>query len=307
MNARLVFIFTDSSTTESYKPLSFTFRKSSYLPYTQMKARAVIGTTELMSVSEVKLFVNDKLVHYGLIDTLSVSKVNGDSIVNVTSRSFTSLLCQNQIEPGMKTGVSINDLMDSFYDFPHVTHENNSDTSSYIFVKNNSTMWDALVNLSYKLCGTYPYIRGTNCINITAVSSPTRFTFADSEITETGTELDLRNTASDFHMSDINGEFGSYELTDTSIAARSIVRHKFFELDKQFLSDPQSALVYRDKYRCRALRRRFIRYCGYRGEDLSDSVTFGSVVGRRIDSVEINGSDKGIFTKLSVYYDKFYL
>ena len=145
MNARLVFIFTDSSTTESYKPLSFTFRKSSYLPYTQMKARAVIGTTELMSVSEVKLFVNDKLVHYGLIDTLSVSKVNGDSIVNVTSRSFTSLLCQNQIEPGMKMGVSINDLMDSFYDFPHVTHENNSDTSSYIFVKNNSTMWDALL------------------------------------------------------------------------------------------------------------------------------------------------------------------
>ena len=77
----------------------------------------------------------------------------------IESRGFTSLLCQNQIEPGLKTNISFNSLMDVYYTLPYVTHEDNSDTGNYIYVKDNSNMWDGVVNLSYKLYGNYPFIR----------------------------------------------------------------------------------------------------------------------------------------------------
>jgi hypothetical protein len=206
----------------------------------------------------------------------------------------------------MKTGVSINSLMDSYYTFPYVTHENNSDASNYIFVKNNSSMWDGIVNLSYKLCGTYPYIRGTNGVRITPESSPQQFTYQSSGLITSGTELTYRRMISGFHMSDINGDYGNYDLIDPDVTAKKIVRHKFFELARQFLSDPQQALVFRDKYTARAAERTFCSYCGYNGEDLSDTATFGDVTGRRITALEINGSHKGIFTEVSTYRDKFY-
>ena len=107
-------------------------------------------------------------------------------------------------------------------------------------------------------------------------------------------------------MADINGNYGTYELTDYDAEAKRIVRHKFFELDRQFLSDPQLALVFRDKYTNRAAERVFCSYCGYRGEDVSDTASFGDVSVRRITALEINGSRNGIFTEVSVYRDRFY-
>lgn len=306
MNAKIVIVSSTGTSTVSEELLSFTFRKDKYTPYTMLNARfAASEDSNFMSASEAKLYVDDILVHHGLIDTISLSLEGGCNIARLVSRGFTSLLCQNQIEPGLKEGVSINSLMDSFYTFPYITHENNSDSSSYIFVKDNSSMWGAVANLSYKLCGTYPYIRGTNCVRITRVPEPNEYTFANSDITASGTELNCRRTASHFHMSDLMGDYGTYEYEDSSISSLGIVRHIFFELDKQFLNEPESALVYRDKFLSRGMRRRFIRFCGYNGCDLSDIVTFGVLSERRIDTVYITGSDKGIFTEIGVYNDHF--
>lgn len=229
----------------------------------------------------------------------------GKQITTLTSRGFTSLLCQNQIEPGMKTGVSINSLMDGLYSLPYVEHEDNSDTSNYIFVKNNSTMWDALANLSYKLCGTYPYIRGTNTVRITPMSTPKSYTYSTSDLLTMGEEFTFRRLISDFHMADINGDHGTYSLSDSDVSARGIVRHKYFELDRQFLYDPQQALEYRDKYAYRGFKRSFCSYRGYNGEELSDIVTFGKIKSARIGCVEITGSQKGVITEISTYNDKF--
>lgn len=306
MDAKIVIITTTGGTIESDAILSFTFRKEKYIPYTMLSARfSADGVSSLISAAEAKLYVGGILVHYGLIDTLSQTYEDGVNMVRIVSRGFTSLLCQNQIEPGFRNGVSINNLMDSFYTLPHITHENNSDSSSYIFVKSSSSMWEAVANLAYKLCGTYPYIRGTNCVRITAAPSPLEFTFSDSDITAKGTDLNFRRSASHFHMSDILGNYGDYEYEDTSISALGIVRHIYFELDKQFLNEPESALRYRDKFLSRGMRRRFIRFCGYNGCDLSDVVTFENVTNRRVDTVSVTGSEKGIFTEIGVFNDRF--
>ena len=305
MTAKIIVRNTDSSTAEETKLLSFKLKKEAYLPYTLLSARILTDASAFESASEIMLYIGTKMVHHGLIDSLKTVTTGKKNITVLNSRGFTSLLCQNQIEPGMKTGVSINSLMDSFYTLPYVEHENNSDTSNYIYVKSNSSMWDSLVNLSYKLCGTYPYIRGTNTVRITQYGSPVSYSYNSSQLLTKGTELVLRRVISDFHMSDINGDYGTYDLTDSDAVSRKIVRHKYFELDRQFLYSPQQALEYRDKYAFRGFRRHFCSYSGYSGEELSDVVTFGSITSGRISCIEITGSNKGIVTELSVYNDKF--
>ncbi len=110
---------------------------------------------------------------------------------------------------------------------------------------------------------------------------------------------------SHFHMSNINEEFGEFDLEDSSVIAQNIIRHRFFDLDRQFLYNPQQALEYRSKFASRASERIFCTYSGYKGEDLSDLATFGFAYNERIGAVTITGSSDGIITEISTYRDKF--
>jgi hypothetical protein len=296
---------TDGTEYTEDRLISFSFRKDAYLPYTLLSGKIVSDGRIFTDAAEIFLCVEGFTVHHGLIDQITTETSGGICLTSFVSRGFTSLLCQNQLEPGMITGVSINSLMDSFYTLPYVTHENNSDTSSYIYVSSNSTMWDGVVNLSYKLCGTYPYIRGDNCVRITPFPDPESFSYTDDELLSAGSEFTGRRLMSHFHMADISGHYGTYDLTDSDVTARKIIRHKYFELDMEFLNDPQQALAYRDKYVCRAWKRLFCKYSGYNGEDISDTVTFNGVSNERISAVTITGNSSGITTSLSVYHDRF--
>lgn len=306
MKAKIVFKYTDGSTHEDEKLISFTFVKEAYTPYTSLTARIHADDLHFENISDVYFYVGDKLVHHGLVDRVDSSLAQSGCNAYIFSRGFTSLLCQNQLEPGMISQISINSLMDSYYTLPNVTHEDNSDTSGYIYVKYGSTMWDGVANLAYKQTGMYPYIRGTNCVRITAETAPVAFEYSDEQLTERGTACDYRRLISDLNMSDINGEHGTYTLSDTAVTSRNIVRHKVFELDYQYLYDPQQALEYRSKFAKRGFTSQYCSYCGYNGEDLCDIVSFGDVSGRRICRVEISGDSSGVFTSLSVYDDGFF-
>ena len=304
-NRTFLLLISGNSSCEEEHILSFSFAKDAYTPYTAISVRLCAQTDSFLSPTEVKFFVMGHLVHHGIIDSTASEISGGKRILTLTSRGFTSLLCQNQIEPGLVTGVSINSLMDSYYTLPYVTHEDNSDQSSYIYVKNNSSMWDGIVNLSYKHYGTYPYIRGTNCVRITPFETPASFVHDNDNLISIGEKFSSKRLISHLHMADMSGEFGHYELESPDAADLGIVRHIFFELDKQFLNDPADALVYRDKFASRAFRQRFCVYKGYCGEDVSDIVSFDDVDSQRIAAVEISGNHAMITTRLSVYYDKF--
>ena len=130
--------------------------------------------------------------------------------------------------------------MDSYYQLPYVTHEDNSDESNYIYVKNHSTMWDGVVNLSYKLTGMYPYISGTNCVRITADSDPSSFSYDDDQILATGMAYNFKRMISHFNMSDINGDYGNITLEDSFVTDKKIIRHNVFELDSRLWSTEAS-------------------------------------------------------------------
>lgn len=304
MNTRIVIKNTDSTESVNENVLSFTFIKDVYTPYTYLRIKAVSSVQTFTNAGEILFYLDNILIHHGLIDNVSSSFCDGQSTVSVTSKGFTSLLTFNQTEPGLKTNISINMLMDSFYSFPYITHEDNNQTS-YIYVDKNSTMWEGIENLSYKICGTYPYIRGTNCVMMTAVQSPSVFSYSTDNVLSYGSELNTKRLYSNFHMADINGDFGNYEYEDLEVTARNIVRHRFFELDMRFLYSPQQALEYRDKLCRRGEKRSFISYCGYNGEDLYDTVSFGDIVSKPVSRVKISGDSTGTVTEISVYSDKF--
>lgn len=305
MSVSLIFVNKDMTTAVKADILSFSFRKDAYLPYTKLSVSFVTNGEDIDEYAEMKLFIGEKLIHHGYIETLERRKSGGKYTMFAVSNGFTAQLCRAQIEPGLKMSVSLNSLMDGFYTLPYVEHENNSDTSNYIYVRKNTAMWDAVASLSYKLCGTYPYVRGANTVRITAFPEPVSYVYSEGECTETGIGSDHRRLNTNYHMADINGEYGHYDLTDSDAAAYRLVRHIYMELDMRFLYSPQQALEYRDKLDNRGMRKRYCVYSDYRGEDISDIMTIGSDQPARIMFIEIKGSSKGIFTKVGTYEDKF--
>ena len=302
---QLILVRRDLTTAAAADILSFSFRKDAYLPYTKLSAAFTADISDTDEYAEAKLYVGGKLIHHGSIETLDLRTSGGVQKIYLTSSGFTAQLCKNQIEPGLKMSVSLNSLMDSFCTLPYVEHENNSDTGNYIYVKQNTAMWDAVASLSYKLRGSYPYIRGTNTVMITPYSTPEDFSFTESNCLFSGISADRRKIGSNYHMADINGEYGHYDLVDSDTLSYKLVRHIYSELDMRFLYSPQQALEYRDKLDCRAMKSRYIVYSGYNGEDLWDKLYIGGQLTGRIAFVEINGSSKGIITRTGVYMDKF--
>ena len=308
MTARIVLKFTDSSQAEFFNIISFSFSKDVYVPYTSLSAKLSVSGSlcNFSGVSEICLYIGSDCVHHGLVDSIRTYTEKGIQFLTLSSRGFTSLLLQNQMEEGIISGISLNSLMDGFYTLPYITHENNSDESSYIYIKKSSSMWDGVVCLGYKLYGIYPYIRGTNCVRISAESSPESFSFTADELTSHGRSLSLRRAVSGFHMADISGEYDTYVRYDQNIADRKIIRNRFFELDRQFLYAPEEALVFHDKIANRGIVSDFCTYCGFSGEDLYDVVSFPNVSSKRIASVSISGSSQGIFTTIGVCTDDFF-
>ncbi len=301
----LLFRNTTYQDTQEVKLLSFGFKKEAYTPFTSLTANFIAETTYPDTVSEVLLYIDGRLVHHGTADKITVTERRGVRTGHLTSSGFSCMLIQNQLEPGLYTNISINSLMDNMIQIPYVTHQDSSDSSGYIYVLKGSTMWDGIVNLCYKKNSKYPYIRGTNCIMLDPYTQPEEYTYTASEQIAAGRGIDTRRFVSDFHMADIDEQYGTFDLHDPDAGDRKIVRHKYFDLDRRFLYDPPQALQYRDKVSKRGWKREFITYSGYKGEDLSDLAVFGGQPARRISGIEITGNHEGVFTEISVYADSF--
>lgn len=305
MQIKLQIKKTDSSSMEELEILSFSFKKNLYTPYTMLTAGFIANNSDYLSVCEIILTINNQTVHHGLIDSFEISEKNGIKTGKIVSRGFTSLLLQNQIEPGIKNNISLNSLLDNYYPLNYITHEDNSNTENYIFVQNRSTMWDGVVTLAYKLCNSYPFIESANCVRITPKSQPSHFSFTDCDIMAYGIYHDFSNLISNFDMPDIEGNYGTYTLEDSAVTANKIIRHKYIDFDREFLYDPQQALIFRNKIANKAKLCYYIEYSGYNGEDLTDTVSFKSIDTKKIGLVNIKGSPKGIFTRTGIYSDDF--
>lgn len=278
-----------------------TFKKDAFTPYTTLTAVAA-ATPFPSDIHEIRLAVEAYTVHKGIVDSYKVVEEKGFKKAVITSRGYTSLLTENQLAPGLYTDISLNKLFKNYFTLPNITHEDNSDLS-YIYVNKGAAMWDGAANLSYKLKGSYPYIRKHNTVMMSMPTDAKNLAYTDEQIVSRGTELSTARMVSHYHMADIGGDYGKFESVSKEAVSRNLIRHRYFELDRRFLYSPQSACDFRTMMSERGYKRKFFTYNGYQGEDLNDLVTFGDTAEKRIKAIRITGNSKGVFTELSVYED----
>ena len=106
-----------------FKVLSFSFTKDVYTPFTRLTAVFEAYTAVPETAQLAWFYVNGNFIHQGFIDTFRITEEGGFRRGIITSRGFTAQYLQNQLEPGLYTNMSLNDLMDEYMQLPYVTHE----------------------------------------------------------------------------------------------------------------------------------------------------------------------------------------
>lgn len=162
---QLVLMGKNSKTQISSGIASFTLDKEMYTPYSQLTAAAYgsFSLTQFADVSRVQLLVNGTEMHFGTVEQCRLTLEKGIARVQISSRGLTAMLLQNQLEPGLHTAMSLDRLMQEFVSFPkEITWESSTDISNYLFVKENTSLWDGAANLTYKLCQRYPFVYHAN-------------------------------------------------------------------------------------------------------------------------------------------------
>lgn len=282
--------------------IGFRCGKERYTPYSSLDVTAVLGSTDSISdVREVRLEIGGTAVHSGIMDNMTVSESGGVKRLRITSRGFSSMLSQNELEPGLLTGITLNKLMSEKMAVPNVTWQSSTDSARYIYVKEHDSQWSAIVSLGLTLNGQYPHIGGTNEVRLTQRSAAV---IVPQNVFETGTTEDYSKMASHYHMKDVNGEY-SYNYTDGYAEGRGIIRHKYVNFDRQFLSLADFGLQYRLNFSQRGCRSRYMRYQGWCGEELRSTVRFPDGTAAEVSVIEISGNaKKGIFTMTGCYFDR---
>ncbi|MCD8219613.1 MAG: hypothetical protein LUC50_04505 [Ruminococcus sp.] len=257
----------------------------------------------------MELSYDDTQLHLGTVENLEVVHEKGVYRLHLVSRSLTAMLLQNQLEPGLHATVSLDKLMTEFYTLPEeITWEASEDTSNYLYVKSNSSMWDGVVSLTYKIYASYPFVRGANEICMNPPDTYQTFTASDAaELLKVGTVTDQSLLCSDYYMADADGTYGAFHESDTEVSSHGLVRTKQLALDLQYIYNPQQALTFRRKFADRRLIRYYVEILGASTLSLGDRITYGSILnGALITRVCITGNGNGIRTRLEAYEDPFH-
>lgn len=283
----------------------FRYVKELYTPYVYFECRFLSSAAEIAEFNRVEFWIYGKVMHQGLVDSIDIRRSSNRYDVYVKSKGFTSLLCQNQPEPGMMRNVDLNGVIKTFPDIPYVTCEK-SDVENYIYIKDGATVWDAVCSLGFRQTGLYPYIEGTNNVRITQ-RNPSRHCYLDERhILSTGVRHDFTRVISHVHMQDIEGNYNVYSKNSQSATDRNIIRHKQIPLDRQFLNNPDSALDYKLDFSLRGIVCNYIKYAGYNYEDLFDLITYGNFSRKKVHSVEVVFNGGMPVTQLGFYNDGFF-
>lgn len=284
------------------------FEKERYTPYTTVSG-VFICEEEMGEIGSVRVFLDGGVIHYGPVDSFE-SYVSGNiRYASFTSHGFSMALSQNQPKPGLSFSVSLDGLMTSNIVLPNVTWEENTQTAGYIFVKENSSMWDAVVALCRKLNGGYPYISGANEVRFTRESDIVTNVYKESAV-KWGFGSSYTGMVSHYHMKDTEDNYSiSYE--NPAAAQREIVRHKYINLDRQWLDSGEEGLHHKSRFAAKGYRYSFIKYAGRAGEDIRRLVTYdGQIAGqafgvKEVSRLRIDYGKSGLFTTLWFYEDEY--
>lgn len=285
--------------------ISFHFIKDRYIPYTYARGK-FISPMSLENTHEIVCFVNGKPVHQGIIDRLERTRVDGNWIYTFESRGYTLLLGQNEPVPKMNYDVNLTSLAQINTNIPRVTFQSGTDNVNYIYVKEKSTIWDAICAYAAKAYGTIPYIYTANQVRVTPLCEKTH-NYSKNLVTRSGNIADNRYMISHVNMAGTSGEYEYIDINKTAVS-KNIIREKFYPLDKQWLYSPEKCLTNKLAFSNRRYNQKFFTYIGFNYEELFDKVypstqqyALGSCT---IHRIEIEARDMEIFTTIFTFEDE---
>ena len=288
--------------------VSFSFDKNRYIPYSSFSGRFILSKPSLNGEAYgVSLLIDGKYVHTGAVDKLKVSTKDGATYLDITSRGYSLALSLNEPQPGMISNVNLSSLMEINTGCPLVSCQEGTPYANYIYVKEHSSIWDAMVAYTQKMYGTYPFIRDTNTVTC-AVNMFSSFLIPDEKVTERGEGSNFSRLVSHIHQKDINGTYYNLEYVNYFAEPRLIVRHKYIGFDDQWASNMQAGLMHRSNFLMREVNYEYITYFGYQGEDIYDLSGVESWPSdlRTIHRIVIKGSSgKGIQTTRYFFTDGY--
>lgn len=301
-------LITKSGSRWAYKNcVSFNFEKEMYTPYTKATGLFYSSASSNPSVNDVKtvvLSINGAVRHIGLPDNVRIIYKNGFRLISFSSRGYTLLLGQNEPFPKINSNVNLSSLIFNNITSTHITCEVNTPVINYIYVKEKSTIWDAVTAYSIKAVSNYPFISGTNKVMVNYGSTNT-FNYSDVDIIDKQYDLNTSLLLSDVNMADLEGEYTTSK-TDTNATSIDIAREKYYLLDRQWLYSPETGLKAKLDYADRGIKTEAFSYIGTMGEDLMDRIVGCPIsYGMRINALKIYGNSRGVFTKLICYNDKY--
>lgn len=305
-NVTISFLHIDDSVSE-YTPMDFKFKRERYTPYTTLSGH-LLTNDSITDVKTVFLYIDGKLVHAGMADMVERKKSKGRSIVSFLSRSFTLLLGQNEPVPGVISDVDLAQLI--FYNttLPYINCQADTQILNYVYVKEKSTIWDAVCAYAYKAYTNYPYIYGTNTVRATVPETVPLRDYNSEVITFYSDKISTSGLYSHVFMKS-TGEDYPFTQVDNAAVARNIVRKKYYPLDPQWYADPDGGLLSKLKFSNRGFISISFQYKGFKFENLLDKVVFSNgsvnIDSEYVSAVEVTGNSRGIFTKISVYRDGY--
>lgn len=302
MDTQITLINTDGEEYSYSTFKSFYLKKESYTPYTFFEAELVNTIRDAGDIKEIKFLANGNLIHDGICDSLDFCREKEGDVLRVKSKGFTSLLCQNQPEPGMKPNITLAEAM-SEYTIPFVTYERTK-TLNYIYITDGSDMWDTAANFAFRLNGSYPYIEGANHVRVTLRNSKNKL-LSDKDVVKYGISYDFTKVISHYHMMDTEGTYNVFNQSSQKAIDTNIIRHKQIPLDMKYLNDPDTGLLFKLNFSQRGKRIFYVEYNGYSGEDLNDTFSYREAEEARIKLLEIRGGSGGVTTLLGTYTDAF--
>ena len=283
----LTFIKADGTEEVVTDTVKLTFRKDKYSSGSELAGK-VIREGAAGEPVRVKLEAGGRLIHDGYFEYGRQEMLGGRSVLSFTSKGFSHLLSQIEPVPGMNYQVDLASLGALNTQIPGVTDESGTRTVSYISVKEHSSIWDAVSAYAMKAYGTQPYVLGTNTVSVSGAVGAARL-YTGNMLISTGTLCDRRTMLSKAYMSDADGQY-SEQVSNTAALSAGIIREKYFQFDRQWLSSLNMGIRYRINRTVRRSDMSFIKVLGYRGEELFDSCTFssgGTMTTLKIGSIEV--------------------
>lgn len=283
----------------------FRYTKEIYTPYVYFEGKYLSSANEISQINRIEFWIYKIMFHSGIVDSIDICRKDNRNVIHVKSKSFTSLLCQNQPEPGMLKDVDLAKLISTYSDIPYITCEDSA-VENYINIKDGATVWDAICNLGFRQTGFYPYIEGANKVKITPKKFYRWNYYENKDVLAAGVNHDFTRIISHIHMQDVSGEYNVYNKANAEAVSRNIIRHKQIPLDRQFLYNPESALDYKLNYGMRGNVFYYIKYMGYNYEDLFDLFSYGNFSGKKVHKVDVVFNSGKLVTLLESYDDGFF-